>query len=469
MKDAVHQGKFVGLVLEDDQICAQLIADILRDQGGEIQVCHSVQRAREAVQRDRFDLVVLDHVLPDGTGGSFFYELRERGLGSTTIMLTGEPDVGRAVELTRNGLFDYLAKPFSAEQLTNCLRRAVLRFSQPEPEPAITEFVGQAPATKRVQRLIAQAAKSPAATVLLTGETGVGKDVAALAIHQLTGQNQKPPPPFIRLNCPTLPAEMFEAELFGAEKGSYTGAHQTRVGLAEAAHGGTLFLDEIAEVPLHLQAKLLQFLESREYRRLGNTEPRQFVGRIIAATNRVLGEEVKAARFRADLWYRLEVFPIHITPLRERKEDLALLTEVLLNKLTQKYQRPKPLIRPEDLPLLQAYDFPGNVRELRNLLERSLLLTPPDASWLELDRAWLRKSREAAPAAAPAAPAPASAPALEAPLRDLPPLEAQEYALIKQALRETNGVIRRAAAKLGLSHQALLRRLDKWPELRLTN
>jgi DNA-binding NtrC family response regulator len=467
VKHDTTQGKFAGLVLEDDEICAQLIADVLRDQGGEVQVCGSVQRAREAVQRDRFDLFVLDHLLPDGTGSNFFYELRDQGLGSTAIMLTGAPDLGRAVELTRNGLFDYLTKPFGAEQLITCLRRAVLRFSQPEPELAFTEFIGQAQPTKQVQRLIAQAANSPAATVLLTGETGVGKDVAAQAIHQLTYQNQKPTPPFIRLNCPTLPAEMFEAELFGAEKGSYTGAHQTRVGLAEAAHGGTLFLDEIAEVPFQLQAKLLQFLESREYRRLGNTEPRQFAGRIVAATNRVLADEVKAARFRADLWYRLEVFPIHVAPLRERRDDLAPLAEVLLDKLSQKYQRSKPLLRPEDFPLLQGYDFPGNVRELRNLLERSLLQTAPDASWLELDRAWLRRSRDTSAATALGSAAVPQTSA--APIRDLPPLEAQEYALIKQALKETNGVIRRAAAKLGLSHQALLRRLEKWPELRVVN
>jgi DNA-binding NtrC family response regulator len=452
------QSRFSGLVLEDDDLCAELIADVLRGEGGEVVVCGSVEGARAAVERSRFDLMVLDNLLPDGTGSSFFYELRQRGVDSTAIMLTGAPDISRAVELTRNGLFDYLPKPFGVEQLLACLRRAILRTSRAEPEAVVCEFAGQSEATREIHRLIQRAAANPAATVLLTGETGVGKDVAAQSIHALTFQTRSPKPAFVRLNCPTLPAEMFEAELFGAEKGSYTGANQTRVGLAEAANGGTLFLDEIAEVPFHLQAKLLQFLETREYRRLGSTEQRQFTGRIIAATNRVLADEVKAARFRADLWYRLEVLTIHIPPLRERRDDLAPLIDLLLGKLSEKYQRAKPLLRPEELQLLHEYDFPGNVRELRNLLERSLLYTPVESSWLDLDRAWLRKTREATPAPTPAPEAP--------PERDLTPLEAQEYALIKQALRETKGVIRRAAAKLGLSHQALLRRLEKWPELR---
>jgi len=458
MNDVAERPKFASLVLEDDDLCARLVADALREEGAQVVVCDSIRSAREAVQRERFDLLVLDHMLPDGTGTEFFYELRDRGIWSTAIMLTGNPDIGRAVELTRNGLFDYLTKPFGANQLFACLRRAMLPLTQPEPDLAFADFVGQSAAMKEVRRLVQQAGSTPAATVLLTGETGVGKDVAAQAIHQLTFQSQTPRPAFTRLNCPTLPAEMFEAELFGAEKGSYTGAHQTRVGLAEAADGGSLFLDEIAEVPFHLQAKLLQFLETREYRRLGSTDSKEFSGRIVAATNRVLDEEVKAGRFRADLWYRLEVLPIHIVPLRERKEDLPALAELLLDKLCQKYQRRRPQFRPGEFDLLRDYDFPGNIRELRNLLERSLLQSPPDSSWLELDRAWLRKTRDVPHLVAPLAAAPAD--------RHLTALEAQEYALIQKSLQETGGVIRRAAALLGLSHQALLRRLEKWPELR---
>lgn len=311
-----------------------------------------------------------------------------------------------------------------------------------------------------VRRLLHQAAANPRTTVLLSGETGVGKDLFARVIHQLTFQKAESAPPLIVLNCSTLPAEMFEAELFGATKGAYTGAHQNRIGLAEAAHGGTLFLDEIAEVPLYLQAKLLQFLETREYRRLGHSDTLHFEGRILATTNKPLETEVQAGRFRADLWYRLDVLNIHIPPLRERKEDVTPLVEFLLDKLCEKYDRPRLIPKPEDLAALQGYEFPGNVRELRNLIERSLLQTAVDANWLEMDRVWLRRP-------SPAAPAENAVPVPLAVERTLSPMEEQEYTLIRKTLATERGLIRRSAAKLDMSHQALLRRLDKWPELRV--
>jgi transcriptional regulator with PAS, ATPase and Fis domain len=247
---------------------------------------------------------------------------------------------------------------------------------------------------------------------------------------------------------------MFEGELFGAEKGAYTGAYQQRTGLVEAAQEGTLFLNEIAEVPLTLQAKLLQLIEAREYRRLGSTEVQRYVGRIIAASNRNLPEEVRAGRFRDDLWYRLDVFSIRLPALREHVEDLELLAQALLERLAQSYGRPKPQIRPGDLQALRRHDFPGNVRELRNLLERSLLQTPAGSGWLEIDAAWVGSLKT---------PAPVQGPSAE---RDLSPLEARELAAIRQALRDAKGVVRRGAARLGISHSTLLRRIDRWPELR---
>jgi transcriptional regulator with PAS, ATPase and Fis domain len=275
-----------------------------------------------------------------------------------------------------------------------------------------------------------------------------------------------------------MPAEMFEAELFGSERGAYTGAEKAREGLAGATKDGTLFLDEIGEVPLPLQAKLLRFLEAREYRSLGSTVTKKFAGRVVAATNRLLPDEVAAGRFRQDLLYRLDSFTVHLPPLRERREEIPALAERLLNQLAVKYGRKAPKLQPEDGEALRHYEYPGNIRELRNLLERSLLRTPPDVAWLALDAAWLKQARPAAlatPAAAPVSPAvsaapptvvPTEAPAPVAPARELPPLEAQEYEMVRRALVETNGGIRRAAAKLGISHQALLRRLQKWPELR---
>ena len=460
MSDAtssVPSPKFSCLILEDDPGCAAVVESLVEDEGGSATVATTVQGARDLLEERDFDLFVLDYALPDGTGSSFYFYLRDIGVVATAIMLTGLPDVSTAVQFTRNGLFDYLTKPLEVKKLVDCLRRAIAHFTAPEPALALSEFVGQTPRMREIRNLIQQAAANPSAVVLLTGETGVGKDLTARMIHQLTFEATNPDARFVALNCSALPGEMFEAELFGAERGAYTGAHQQRVGLAEAANGGTLFLDEIGEIPVALQAKLLQLLEGMEYRRLGSTETLHFGGRIIAATNRSLEEEVKAGRFRSDLWYRLDVFSIHLPPLRERKEEIIPLSEVLLAKLSEKYGRRKPLIRPEEVAVLKDYDFSGNVRELRNILERSLLQTPPESSWLELDSGWLRKARTKHKS---------NSEATTLPPTNLSSLEAQEYLMIRKALAEEKGIIRRAAAKLGVTHQALLRRLKKWPELR---
>ncbi|HEX9047248.1 MAG TPA: sigma 54-interacting transcriptional regulator, partial [Verrucomicrobiae bacterium] len=252
------------------------------------------------------------------------------------------------------------------------------------------------------------------------------------------------------------------AELFGSEKGAYTGADRRRNGLVEAADGGTLFLDEVAEIPLAVQSKLLRFLESREYRPLGSTETRHFTGRVVAATNRILADEVQAGRFREDLMYRLDVFTIHLPPLREHLDDMGPLAEALLARLCEKYACPKPVLAPEDLEQLRSHSFPGNVRELRNLLERSLLRTEPGATHLAIDLAWLKKR----PAPAPPMPAKDVEAAIPSASRPLGVIEQQEYAMIAKVLAEEHGGIRRSAAKLGLTPQALLRRLQKWPELR---
>jgi DNA-binding NtrC family response regulator len=449
--------KFSCLLLEDDPRCAALTCALVEQEGGEVVVCTTVEQAQRQIELHQFDLFLLDQGLPDGTGGSFYFYLRNAGITSTVIMLTGLPDVTMAVELTRNGLFDYLTKPLDVAKIVDCLRRALCRITLPESGVSLTDFVGRNPRMRQVRQQIQDAAANPQALVLLMGETGVGKDLTARIIHQLTFQEGNSKAPFVALNCATLPAEMFEAELFGAERGAYTGAHQQRLGLIEAATGGTLFLDEIGEIPLLLQAKLLQFIETTEYRRLGSVIARRFSGRIIAATNRSLDDEVNAGRFRADLKYRLDVFPISLMPLRERKEDIGHLSESLLTALCEKHRRAQPMICPEEMTELLAYDFPGNIRELRNILERSLFQTPPESHWLALDKRCLQNVK-----AAKDIPRWASVASRDS----LSHLEAQEYKLIRQTLREENGVIRRAAMRLGITHQSLLRRLKKWPELR---
>jgi DNA-binding NtrC family response regulator len=472
------------LLLDDDAGFASMMARLVREEGGEPTLVTSVAEARSEIARRGFDLAILDNRLGDGTGFEFYPELRRRCPDAVVMMITGAPELAQAVELTRNGLFDYLTKPISAADFTASLRRARLRMSRPESADA-GEFVGSSPALAEVIQVLRQAARHSEAPVLLLGETGTGKDLAARRLHQLTYGPQAATAPYIALNCSAVPADMFEAELFGSEKGAYTGADRRRPGLIEAAQGGTLFLDEVAEIPLPLQAKLLRFLENREFRALGSTVSRPFHGRVVAATNRSLADEVRAGRLREDLRYRLDVLSVRLPPLREHLADLPALAEALLAQLAAKYGRRKPLLRPADLEALRGHQFPGNVRELRNLIERSLLKALADVEWLALDLAWLnpaapeiRPASVATPApAAPTAGAPervpgptsdraetgSSAPPAE---RQLSPIEAAEHQLIAQALRAEGGGIRRAAARLGLTHQALLRRLQKWPELR---
>jgi DNA-binding NtrC family response regulator len=452
-------GKFTCLIVEDDSSFAAMAAQVVRTEGGEPTSVDSLAAAREIVAAKSFDLVLLDNHLPDGKGYGFFEQVTRRNPDAPIVMITGMPDLGEAIALTRNGLFEYLTKPISVEDLAACLRRAKLRLATRTSAGDASEIFGDSPTVREIMTHLRQAAKHPESTVLLTGETGVGKDLAARTLHQLTfGEKEAP---FVAVNCGALPAEMFEAELFGAERGAYTGADKARPGLVAAAGNGTLFLDEIGEVPLLMQPKLLRLLEAREYRTLGSTRDVAFTGRFVAATNKDLAAEVKAGRFREDLLYRLDVFSVELPPLRQRREDIPKLAETLLTHLSAKYGRTKPLIRAEDLKALSKHDFPGNVRELRNVLERSLLKTASDSRWLAMDLNWLHRNTRAA-----AAPTPAATDSTAPLERELSPIEAQEYRLIRETLNQTNGGIRRAATKLGMSPQALLRRLEKWPELR---
>ncbi len=457
------QRGFSCLIVEDDPAFARMASRLVLEEGGTATLAENLARAREATANRAFDLVLLDNHLPDGKGYDFFDQLARRNPEGPIIMITGLPDLGEAITLTRNGLFDYLTKPVSVDALAACLQRARLRAATRDPAGSAAEFGGESSVQRELLGQLRQAAKHPETTVLLTGESGAGKDLAARTLHRLTwGESAAP---YVPVNCAAIPAEMFESELFGAERGAYTGADRKRQGLAAAAARGTLFLDEIGEVPLALQGKLLRLLEGREFRPLGSTEVQAFTGRFVAATNRNLAEDVKAGRFREDLWYRLDVFSVELPPLRKRRGDIPALTEMLLGQLAKRYSRRPPLLKAEDLAALAAYDFPGNVRELRNLLERALLRTDDESKWLALDHSWLNRSASAA-ASSRAVPVVASAEAALPPDRDLPPVEAQEYRLIRDMLRENRGGIRRTAAALGLSPQALLRRLEKWPELR---
>jgi len=451
---------FSCLIVDDDAGFVSMLSKVVVAEGGSVCHCPDLKSARAEIEQRASDLVLLDNRLPDGTGFEFYPALNRRCPGSLVVMITGAPELAQAVELTRNGLFDYLTKPLNVLDFTACLGRVRQRLQHPDSVGA-GELLGDSPAIREVIHSLNQLARHPGSTTLLLGETGTGKDLAARLLHRLTHGTKAAQVPYVPLNCSAVPAEMFESELFGSEKGAFTGADKRREGLIEAAEGGTLFLDEITETPLPQQAKLLRFLESREYRPLGGTALRQFTGRIVAATNRVLDDEVRHGRFREDLMFRLTVSTIRLPALREHLSDLEPLIENLLTQLSVKYDRKKPFLQPGDLQVLRGHRFPGNVRELRNLLERAMLRTPEDSSWLAFDHAWLGHA-----AAAPSEPAPT--PTAPPPDRQLNAIDLQEYRLIQQALQAEGGGIRRAAERLGITHQALLRRLEKWPELRQT-
>jgi two-component system response regulator AtoC len=446
------------LIVDDDAGLVSMLAKAIRQEGGRVSHCGDLKSALLALDREAFQLILLDNRLPDGTGYEFFPQLSRRFPDTVVVMMTGMPELSQAVELTRNGLFDYLTKPLNVADVVACLYRVQLRLNHPDRTGGAGELIGEAPVMRDLLNSLRQIARHPEATVLLTGETGTGKDLAARLLHQLTHSSKADKSPYVPLNCSAVPAEMFESELFGSEKGAFTGADKRREGLIETAANGTLFLDEITEMPLAQQAKLLRFLESREYRPLGNSALQSFSGRIVAATNRSLAEEVKRGKFREDLMYRLAVANVHLPALREHLADLDAIVENLLSQLCEKYRRKKPFLKPEDMTVLRKYHFPGNVRELRNLLERALLRTPDEAHWLVFDAAWLQVSLEVSSPALPTVSTPTE--------RDLNAIDLQEYRLIQQALQAEDGGIRRAATRLGITHQALLRRLEKWPELR---
>jgi DNA-binding NtrC family response regulator len=454
--------KFSCLIVDDDAGFVSILTRALRQEGGESISCPDLKSARATLEQCSFKLVFLDNRLPDGTGYEFFPQLMRRCPETVVVMVTGVPELTQAVELTRNGLFDYLTKPLNLPDFIACLRRARQLWAHPDPSSEAVELVGDSPLIREVLASLRQVARHPETTVLLTGETGTGKDLAARWVHELSHPGKAAAAPYIPLNCSAVPAEMFEAELFGAEKGAFTGADRRRDGLIEAATQGTLFLDEITEMPMAQQAKLLRFLESREYRPLGSSELRKFSGRIIAASNRSLSDEVKRGRFREDLMYRLTVATVHLPALRKRISDLEAIIDFLLTRLCEKYSRRKPSLNSSDLDALRKYHFPGNVRELRNLLERALLRTAEDLTWLVFDTAWLPAASGFAAETA-AFPTPPEPP-IE---RQLNAIDLQEYRLIQQALIAESGGIRRAAARLGINHQSLLRRLEKWPELRV--
>jgi DNA-binding NtrC family response regulator len=365
------------LIIDDEKTLCEALTDYLQGNGLTVLSANTGAEALEICSKKRIDVVLLDQKLPDGEGHALAPAILERNDQTKIIFITAFPSFENAVKAVRTGAHDYLSKPLDLEELKLTVDRmlrtqdleqvAQIHAYEQERDRARATIVGSSGGLAGVEQIILSATKV-SAPVLITGETGTGKSLVAKSIHYMSPLAKAP---FIDINCAALPENLIEAELFGYERGAFTGAVATKKGLFEMADGGTLLLDEIGELPIHLQTKLLHALEAGEVRRVGGTTPRKVKVRIIAATNAEL-VNILGKTFRQDLYYRLNVIQLHLPPLRERKQDIPALCEHLLSTIS-----PGRKLRLADgeIPNLQSYAWPGNVRELRNVLERAALVS----------------------------------------------------------------------------------------------
>jgi len=364
------------LVVDDEANIRSTLHGILSREGYQVDEAASLEQARKLL-REAYDLVLLDVWFPGENGLDLLASLRADAPGTQVIMMSGHADLETAVQATRLGAYDFLEKPLSLDRLLVVLRNAAAsRALESENRrlraPRAAGLVGDAPAVRKLLGEIALAGPTPA-RVLVTGENGTGKELVARALHDASPRRGMP---FVAVNCSAIPDELFESELFGHEKGAFTGATQARSGRFEEAHGGTLFLDEVADLSARAQTKLLRVLQESELTRVGGSRAIRVDVRVIAATNRDLKAAVAAASFREDLYFRLAVIPVHVPPLRERTEDIPALVEHFVGLHTRETGRRVPGFSLAALEVLARYSFPGNVRELSNLVERLVIMTP---------------------------------------------------------------------------------------------
>ncbi|GAB4247046.1 sigma-54-dependent transcriptional regulator [Deferrisoma sp.] len=444
------------LIVDDEAFLRDQLGRILGEEGYAVEGVGTGAEALAAFEAEPPDLVLLDLNLPDLHGIEVLRELKARDPDLLVIVITGYGSVESAVESLKLGAYDYVKKPFKADAIklivrlaleTQTLRRRVRVLRERELGPG-GPVIAESPAMREVLRQAEDVAAHPDTTVLITGESGTGKEVVARLIHNLS---RRATAPFLEVNCAAIPGSILESELFGHEAGAFTDARRPKEGLLEAADGGTVFLDEVGDMDPGLQAKLLRFLETRRFRRVGGVREARVDVRVIAATNRDLREAIRERGFREDLYYRLNVFPIHVPPLRERPEDVLPLAQHFLEEFARRFHRPVSAISSEAQARLRAYPWPGNVREVRNLMERMAITC---------------RSRELGPEDLPpeirgdgaAGPGrwvlPADGCDLEALERDL------ARCLITQALERTGGNVSQAARLLGLPRGTLRHRMD---------
>ncbi len=442
------------LVVDDERLIRWSLVSRLTDEGYRVL---EAETGAQALQRHRegVDLVLLDYRLPDSDGLAVLKEIKSADPDTLVILLTAVSSVETVVEAMRHGAYHYINKPFNLDEIvlvvekaleTTRLRREVraLRATQAQPY-SLDRIVGDSDIMIGVRALLQKIASSPASTVLLTGESGTGKDLAAKVIHYASDRASRP---FMNITCSALPETLLESELFGHERGAFTGADRQKRGLLESADGGTVFLDEIGEMVPLLQAKLLRFLEEKTFKRVGGSTDLHVDVRVIAATNKNLEDEVRQGKFREDLYYRLNVLPVALPPLRQRPGDIPALVNYYVDGFNKEFRKRIRRVAPDAMERLRAYGWPGNVRELRNAVERAMLLV--EGEELTLDQFPMAGGR----------------PGRLSEGVDLPAggidLEQLERSLVVQALERSSWNQTKAAALLGLNRDQIRYRIEKF-------
>ena len=371
------------LAVDDERDTCEALKEMLTAWGHKVETAYDGHDALRKAAEFRPDVVLSDLAMPETDGRWLLRALKDDLPDVPVVFLTGQGTVKDAVESIRDGAYDFIVKPIDTAHLKVCIDRALEKKETMREVQGLkrrlkqlgsTEFIGQSGAMRRVFELIERVAPSKA-SVAISGESGTGKEMVARAIHNLSTRREKP---FIAINCASIPATLIESEIFGHERGAFTGADQRRPGVFELAHGGTLFLDELGEIPIELQAKLLRVLEEGRLRRLGGKVELEVDVRVLCATNRDLKQEIKAQRFREDLYFRLNVFQIQLPPLRDRRDDIPLLVQYFVEKYRADGAKRVTGVHPEAMESLKAHEWPGNIRELRNAVERAVILCDGD-------------------------------------------------------------------------------------------
>jgi two-component system, NtrC family, nitrogen regulation response regulator NtrX len=440
-----QRGRLDVLLVDDDARIRGTLRGVLEDEGHAVVEAPDGPQAIAALEGKQFDAVLLDVNMPGLSGLETLTTIREMAPSTGVIMVSGEGTIATAVQALKRGAFDFIEKPVDPELLLRVLAQAaqlteLRRSSGAEPGDGL-DIIGQSPAITTLIADIRRVAPSQA-KVLITGENGSGKDLVAEAIHKLSKRSGKP---FVKLNCAAIPKDLVESELFGHEKGAFTGALQRKVGRLERADKGTLFLDEIGDLSAESQAKLLRAIESGEVDRVGATDTIHVDVRIVSATNKDLTSAMETGEFRRDLYYRLNGVPLHVPPLRERKTDIPLLAQHFLARACAAEGIPPKRLTPEAITVLEEYRWPGNVRELRNLMERAAILVEEADVRGEDLAPWL----ETGPAAEEASG-----------LRG--EIERREVDAIRRALEQANWNVTQAASGLGIDRTNLHRKMRKY-------